>query len=111
VSIISILRTLSFSFRVPVCPIDFVRCFLLQYHSYLSWSFLYVSGSSMPSGVGFFSGQRLDVCHDTGFLFSRLASISEVWILCRVNSVVNTSTRRQPPIQDADIGRFGVCWP
>ena len=36
VSIAIILLLVPFQFPVPFCAVDFVRCFLLQYHSDLS---------------------------------------------------------------------------
>lgn len=77
VSIISILRGIFFFFRVPD-PLDFVRCFLLQYHSYLSWSFLYVVGGELLCPVGLPLLEHLDVYHDFGFrlLSTRLSFVN-----------------------------------
>ena len=114
VSIISILRgTLSFFPSNSCLPYRFCEMFPTSI-SFLSFLVISLCRAALcPVGFlfFFFSGQLLDICHDIGFLFFRLASLSPFWSLCRVSSIVNTSTRRQPPIQDADIGSFGVCWP
>lgn len=65
VSIAIILLLVPFQFPVPFCAVVFVRCFLLQYHSDLSWSFSYV-GSSMRqcclSAFRVFGGLSFSTC-------------------------------------------------
>lgn len=92
----------SLSFRVPVYRIDFVIRFLLQYHSYLSWSFLFVVvGGLYFHWGGLFSNTRMSIT-PLDSAFSRL-SVSSTSILCRVSGVVNPSTRKQPPTQHAEL--------
>ena len=91
VSIISI-GTFSFFLSSSRLPYRFsVRSFPLQYHSYLSWSFI--------------CGCQLYVQWD--YHFSRLVSLLSTWILWEQHGQYPT---RQSPTQNADIDRFGVCW-
>ena len=89
VSFVSILRgNLSFSFRVPVCPIDFVRCFLLQYHPILLGHFSMCWAALYPVGL-------------LSFSFFLFPSRANVWIFI---TTLHASSLDLPLF-----GQFGPC--
>lgn len=89
--------------------------FLLQYHSYLSWSFLYVvaGGALFPLGLPFL--EHLDVFHAFGFgLLSTLCFVDLDFVQrerrcesLNQKPAANSACRAIEP----DSGQFAIYWP